>query len=304
MIQWAGDDSCHREQEVAEQIESMIRRPFAETEVADFEIDVRTVRGPAFRLQLEIRPRGGSANSTRTIEGPSCEEVTDAAAVAIALTIGTPEEAASGAPGPRQSPLAEPEAKPGRAPNVAQPAATARVTPEPQSSSPERPRWQLTAGAVLDSAATPKPVLGGSARLSLTATRVRVELEGAVFATSTTENERRQGARFQLAYIAPLGCFIPRAGALTGLACVGYEVGQLSAEGFGVAVARSREQLWHAARAELGVSWALGSRLAVAGRLGGAFAFRRPIFVLDGPATVHRPAFVTLRAWLGLELDL
>jgi hypothetical protein len=35
----------------------MIRRPFDATDVADFDIDVRTLRAGAFRLQLEIRPR-------------------------------------------------------------------------------------------------------------------------------------------------------------------------------------------------------------------------------------------------------
>jgi hypothetical protein len=42
----------------------------------------------------------------------------------------------------------------------------------------------------------------------------------------------------------------------------------------------------------------------VAGRAGAALALARDSFVLDAPEVVHRPALLSLRATLGVELEL
>ena len=298
-IRWGGDDSCHREQQVTDQIESMIRGPLADAAVADFRIDVRAIQpGGTYLLRLGIHPRSGEASAERVIEGASCADVTDAAAVAIALTIGTPDDQQL------PSPALASETTNHRAPvptGAASPRPRALRSPE---SEPRTLKWLLAVGGALDSSASPKPVFGGSARLALVAVRVRLEVEGTAFAVSTVENAQGQGGDFRLMYGASLGCFIATPAEPKAVVCLGYEVGQLLAEGRGVKVAHDEAQLWHAARGEFGVSWSLSTSWALGARLGGAVAFRRPRFVLDNPEAIHRPASVTLRSWLGVELAL
>lgn len=164
--------------------------------------------------------------------------------------------------------------------------------------------FRVGANAALDSSATPEVVPGGALRFSLVASKLRAELEGALYAPGQAANARGEGGTFQLAYAAPLLCAQKALGRPSALVCLGYELGQLSAEGEGVAETRSRRTLWHGPRTELGVTWALSNDWSLMGRLGGVLALSRPAFVLDAPEAVHRAGLLSLRAALGVELTL
>ena len=86
----------------------------------------------------------------------------------------------------------------------------------------------------------------------------------------------------------------------------GIELGRLSGEGVGSAVTSSHPSntFWSAARAELGLLVPLASSLRFVGRAGVALPMIRREFVLDGPEVVFRPASVSGRVALGLELSL
>ncbi len=290
-IRWSGAPECRRELEIVEQVETMTERRLGEVDVADFELVLAPARDGAFELTLVTVRRGGGVESRRTFASASCPNVTDAAAVAIALTIGEPA-ATPNAPSPAPvfpTSSAAPAEKP------VDRGATRRSTPI---------SWRLGAGGVVDTAVTPHPVFGGAVRFAVAHGRLRVELEGAAFATSSVVDERQRGGRFQLMYAAPLGCLTSSVGGASASLCAGYELGRITAQGRGVATPYERDTLWHALRGEVGVAVPLSPALWVTGRIGTAVALGRPRFVLDEPESVHRPALLSLRASAGLELAL
>jgi hypothetical protein len=294
-IRWSGASGCRRESEVAEQVETMTKRRLTEVDAADFELILQPVSDGTLRLSLVTAPRHGGAPSTRSLEGASCADVTDAAAVAIALTIGSPEDPTTTTEPP---PLPPSAVRPTHQP----PAGRDSVTPP--VARPSALAWLVGVNGALDSSVTPHAVPGGALRFALTAARFRVELEGAVFAPARVLDAQQRGGRFQLAYAAPLACLVRSFGTRAGLACLGYELGELSADGEGIATSHHRSTFWHALRAEAGLSWPLVGGLSASGRLGGALALARHAFVLDDPQAVHRPALFSVRAALGLELSL
>jgi len=300
-IRWSGEYSCRREREVVEQIESMTARPVSSVEIADFELSVKSLARQQWSLELTTVRRADAVRSARVIHGASCAEVTDAAAVAIALAIG---------PSADQGKI-EPESRP--TPSVQAPPEAPR--PRPRDLPPARSSLEWFAGlaGALDSSATPAPAFGASVRLGWSGlpseqsqTRLRLELEGAFYAPTQTGDVGGQAGKFQLAYGAPLICGAKPLGGPTLLGCVGAEFGQLSGEGVGDAVTTSHPSntFWSAARAELGLSFPLATALRVLGRAGVAVPLIRREFVLDGPDVVFRTAPISARFGLGVELSL
>ncbi|MEI9950108.1 MAG: hypothetical protein WDO74_14330 [Pseudomonadota bacterium] len=297
-IRWLGEASCRRELELAAQVESMTERPVSSIEIADFELSVKSRAQDQWSLELTTVRRADGARSTRRIHGASCVEVTDAAAVAIALAVG---------PAPPQTKI---EPKAAAKPDAQAPSPT---TTRRSPGSPSSLEWFAGLAGTLDSSATPSVALGAALHLGLSwlpthesQTRLRFELEGALYAPTQTSSVGGQAGKFQLFYLAPLVCGAKPLGGPTLLACAGYELGQLSGEGVGDAVTSSRPSntFWSAARAELGVLVPLASGLRIVARAGAAVPLIRREFVLDGPEVVFRPAPVSARVALGIELSL
>lgn len=290
-LSWRGSSDCRRELEVAEQIESMTGRRLRDVDLADFELEPEP-SAEGQRLTLTTITRASGERSSRVFEGKTCVDVTDAAAVAIALTIGSGPVA----PEPSSSPGPAPSSSPNTAKSLRNPA------PVP----PATPPWRFSGAAsvVVDSSVTPNPVAGGSLRLALGKPYFRFELEGTAFAPSKQLDGDGRGGTFQLAVVAPLACLVREVGAPSLLACAGYEIGSLSAVGEGVTEPFDRTTLWQAGRAELGLLWPLSASVAIGGRLGGAVALTRRTFVLDNPTAVHRPPLLSGRLALGVEVRL
>lgn len=302
-IRWTGDAACRRELEVAEQVTSMIGRQLPSIDDADFEVDTRRDKDGIWRLELKTVRRSDGARSSRSLRGKTCVEVTDAAAVAIALAVGP-------GPGQPELPIALKSAASADAPASTHALAKAELEAHDTLSSSSLIWFGDLAGA-LDSSVTPNVALGGALSLGLSwlpsrasSTTLRFELEGAFYAPTESSNSNGRGGKFQLATVTPLVCGEKPLGANALLGCLGYEVGQLSGEGSGSAVAAShrRGTFWSAARAELGLHVPFGSGLRAFGRSGAVVALVRRDFALDGTDVVFRAAALSFRARLGLEL--
>lgn len=295
-IRWGGDASCRRELEVAEQVRSMIGRDLRLVDDIDFELRPQQGNDGTWRIELDMVRRAGRLRSSRSVEGKSCEEVTDAAAVAIGLALG---------PEPDRAELQSTPAAP-----------AANVVPNefaaPDSTHSKALVWFAGVGASLDSSVTPNVALGGALRLGLSwapsiasRTRLRFELEGALFAPTERTSANGKGGKFQLGYLAPLVCAETPLERNAFIGCVGYELGQLSAEGQGNAVSASRQRatLWYAVRAEVGLLVPVSSGFRAFARSGAALPLVRHEFVLDGSELVFRPPAISFRGQLGLELS-
>jgi hypothetical protein len=295
-IRWSGAESCQRDVDVAEQVQAMTERALAQVSSHDFQIEVSEERA-GFRLKLTTTTLATGAFSERVLQARSCEDVTNAAAVAISLTIGNAAEAAEPTPVPDPQPAA-PLASAESTIEPARPRPTA-VTP-----SARRLTVMAGAGARADSSATPHVTPGAALWLAGGWQPLRLELEGGLFMPSSSVDSTERGGTFQLVYGAALLCATRSFGMLAGQLCGGHELGQLTAEGEGVPNPRLQNTLWQAGRAELRVAVPLGRGLSVVGGLGAALVLSRHAFVLDGVDQVHRPALVSLRAAAGLELEL
>lgn len=295
-VRWSGTADCRREAEVREQIESMTQRSLASVQSADFELEPQPLESGAFQLQLTSVNRSTGARETRVLRGATCAEVTDAAAVAIALAVGS-EPAEAPSPAAKEPAPATPPGEP----------VVARRTNGPPPNAPAPPpsvRWLVGLSATFDSGVTPHPVPGGALLAGLRWRALQAELEAGAFAPSSKRDANDRGGTFQLLYVAPRACAAARVGKpLLGF-CLAYELGSLDAEGEGVRRPYSRTTFWHAARPELGLAWPLAGGLWLSGRAGAALALVRHSFVLDEPEIVHRPPLLSLRAALGLELEL
>jgi hypothetical protein len=309
-LRWRGAAECERKDNVAAQVERLIGRPLADVPAVDFEVEVQ--RGPAaapWRLRVQtVVPEGEITPSARELSGASCDEVSDAAALAIAMAVQ--ERVQDGAPASEPVTPAAPE--PSGDTRAAQP------TPEgARSVSPPAPpgengaagartlRIGVGLGVLLDGGALPSLAPGGQVEVSGTYAALRLSLFGAAFVPQREDvpGEDR-GGEFQLVLGGIRACAAPGFGEIHVMGCTGFELGQLSGEGQAVRVPRTKNAGWRAVLTEIGASWEFATDFAALVRVGAAWPLSRPEFVLDGTIPVHRPAGLDARALFGLEMYL
>lgn len=214
----------------------------------------------------------------RTLSGTSCESLSDAAALMLALILN-PDLAAPKAPEP-PAPKAEPPAPPAW----------------------PKPRWQVGAHAGLQTGAIQSRsstfalsfgiVLG---RLSL---RIMpgLSLPQDVFVNT----DERLGGRLWAGTAGALGCFSQGLGFLQLGPCVGFDVTRLAARGLGVLHPRETTVYWSSAEAGLlvGLPVGYGVHFELAGL--GVVPLHRPTVYLDDIGPVSRPANFGWKALGGL----
>ncbi|WP_148313248.1 hypothetical protein [Sorangium cellulosum] len=88
----------------------------------------------------------------------------------------------------------------------------------------------------------------------------------------------------------------------TAAACAGLELGQISAEGYGVTRPREGRALWIAPQAKLDLTLLLAPPLALRLDAGAEAPLGRRPFVLENVGVVHEPSPLVGRAGLGAEL--
>ena len=297
-------DSCVDPAALAEEVSDLIGKPLSSVSEVDFRLQIAKTTHQRWRLKLETigqRPADGgeaAVRGSREIEGTTCAELAEAASVAIAVSV----RSIAGEAGPAQPSIPSPApAKP-----PPQPSAPLEAPPLLAHRASETPSWRPAVALALatDTGALPNTGLGVDLEVALE----RGSLQLAAFGTwfgSQNAVVANAGGTFQLTLGGALGCFAPRRGRWTPLACGGLELGRLAGTGAGPDVARPKagSAFWRAARADAGVTAALGDNLAALLRAGVAVPLAEPpAFVLDGNDVVYRPSHLTLRLTAGLEL--
>jgi hypothetical protein len=290
-MRWSAPESCQRAAIVGEQVEGLIGRSLAAVESPSFLVTV-TERGGAWRVELVTL---GATRSKRTLDGPTCDAVTDAAGVAMAMAI----RAADPSPDPPEPPPAT--AAPAPRPPRATAAVPATADPRRSEANGERRLRALARlGMTLDSGALPHVAPGLGAGAALLAKPFRLELEGAAFLPQRADLQGDRNAEFSLFTGALFGC-LEHDLFSTLVACAGFELGRLAGEGRGISRGRVGVALWQAVRADAGVVLPRQGDLRLVVRGGAVVPLVRRDFELDGTA-VHRPAPLTLRVTVGAEL--
>ena len=291
--------ACLDSATLAQEVGDLIGRPLAEIPDVHFHVRIAETSPQKWRLHLETLDGKGAAGTpevrgSREIDGTSCAELAAAASVAIAMSVRS-MEAARGAPPPAAAKPVSPSSPP------------AAVTATPLgtiATSLPRPVWRpsVTLALTTDTGALPATSPGLEAEGDLQRGALRLVLLVSWFTSQDTFGARGVGGTFQFALAGGLGCYAPRWGRWTAVACGGAELGRLAGTGLDVVRPETGAVLWRAVRAEAGTSVAVRANTAVLLRAGVAVPLTRPEFVLDQSQLVYRPSQVAVRLTVGFEL--
>ena len=303
-LTWNAPAACQQSAYVAEQIETLTGRSLASIEDYDFSVEVAEGPGRTWELLLVTKPRGAAEQSERRFRGASCSEVSDAAAVAIAMTLrgDAAETRAAESQEPARTP-SQPVALPPVSDRRPRDVETKRAGPRERNGASSAAA-HLGLRGIFESGALPGAGFGGVLAAGVGWHALRLELQGGLLGPRGTDTSGGRGGDFQLAFGAALACYQRELGRPRALACLGYELGSLSGEGYGVAEPRLGSTLWHGILVELGAGLPLSETLSLSLRAGVGVPLGRRAFVLDRGEQVHRPSTISGRAQAGFEITL
>jgi hypothetical protein len=251
-----------------------------------------TLLQSGFRAELRTTQRG--VVRTRTLEAPSCSELTEASAVVIALALSPPEAA------PVEAPVALP---------VAPAAPIADVSDAPAEPVGIRRhsnvRLGVGAGLVTDFGTLAPASLGFAFGLGGRWGRyVEHAIRVSVFPTrsASIDGNPDQGAKLGLAAAALSLCFEPFSGPLELGACGELELGMLHVEGFGTPDRYSQDAPWVAPGLGLRTAYPEHGPVRIALTGDALFPTEQTKFTITNLGVVHELPVVAGRLGLFAEL--
>jgi hypothetical protein len=305
-LSWEGAPNCADREPLLFELERALGKPLPEAGELTFHVSVES-SGARVRARVRVDDaETGGAGDERVLEAASCPELTDTLAVALSLAIGRSESAAAPEPSLAAS------AAPPEMPEMPEGAVAADVdTSAAENAANEAgsgPRPSAYALVVADVGSLPHPALGAGLGVELSWPRLRVQLGAAMFLPQRAEWARGSdvgadlGLTVGIARVCTPALSSPSR-SFSIPVCGGVELGRMDGVGYGVLAARSREILWIAPRAEVGVAWAPpDTPLRLETSLGASLPLNRDEFIFDGMGTIHRPSRVAGR--LGASLNL
>ncbi len=277
-----------------------------------------TPKDTGFLLELTIEREG--QKTVRELEARTCETAADVAALLISLS-HAPDVVGKGEPAPPPTPPAPPE-PPKPPPPTPPPQPPKPPVQAPPPKPPPKPPasvwgWLLRAGPIFGVGDLPFPQIGGQAAVALRieAWTVEAAFEAGFAATHIVEDRPDAGANFLRIVGALRGCRVvvpvidapwPRPSPGVDLtACVGFEVGQLSGETFGVFQPEKATAIWLAPELDLRLGIGITPPLSLVPHVGLAFPINRPSFVISAnepkPIQIHQPGPVAGRTGVTFE---
>jgi hypothetical protein len=236
------------------------------------------------KWRVELSLRGAEWEAKRSLDGPSCAAVAEAAALVIALAINPEAERPAAPPKPD-------------------------TTPELRASSVALPTFigpAVSAGITGDSGTVPDGTVGIEANFGWTIGSVRTELSGTYFLErrGTLVDRDDVGATFRLSATSLRGCYQFARDRLAFGPCVDVGLQWTKAQGFGPIATRTVSGVTPAIGGALGAEWLISRFFVPYARVGGVVPLARPEFAVQGMGYVHRAAVVAFRGTVGFEVHL
>jgi hypothetical protein len=278
---------------------------------------VRRVEGrvtpsrPGWALDLTLS--GAFGERARRLRADTCNDLAEAAAVAITLAFEAAraamdvaativEAAPDAAPGDAsEAPPLEPPASAASSPSIA----VAPVRDEATLSSlagDAGARLRLGAELVLDIIALPVPAVGPSLLAQLRWSDLALGAYGLWLPESDRSLGPGQSAGFALLAGGVRACYRVGQGLLDTQLCAGLEAGRLAASGLGLLGAQKVSDLWLTPHAGLEVSLALSRAVALHVRGDAVVPLFRQEYAVNETQSVHQVAAVGARAATGVLL--
>jgi hypothetical protein len=266
-------------------------------------------RPHGYSARLDVFDDRGAAARRRVVEAADCATLQDTVAVAMTLALSADTGAAEPVP-VRGLPEA---ANASDSANVAATRdASLDVASAPAVTARQNLAWvpSLSAGLLVDAGTLPSASLGASVGAALEVGRFQIQALGTLLFDREVSIEGRlspdAGATLGFAGASLLACtplFQTTSGRLSSRGCLGWELGQLSGEGRGVARPERGRVLWSAPRLDIGGRFALPVPF---GGVGVSLAAEAPLnrddFTLGPDVVVHRPPVIVARAAVGVDL--
>lgn len=299
-LRWSAPAECPTQPEVLRTVEQLLAGASAVPMRADARVDKRK---HGFVLALDWST--SEASATRVLEGESCQELAQAAALMLSLaaeptaTRSSVIEAPRAAPAGSPAPSAEAERALPREPSAISAPMVTPATARPDAT--PRVSWSARAGAAVDAGSLPRATVGvlGGAGIALGAPRLR--LDALVFAPKEEENAFGSG-RFLLGAASLAPCYRVSLGPTTLEPCLAAELHALPSRGFRLRSEDERVALLVRVGAGIELDLGLTRDLGFFFGIWGSWAPARPRFVVDGKS-VFRPAAVAARGSLGFEYE-
>jgi hypothetical protein len=315
-LDWQAPAACPDGAHVAATIARLVGRPVETTSQSPTRARaVVRARGEGF--VLELWARHGDAEDRRTIHAPHCAALADATALVLAVALRPLDVVAALSP---RAPLAADDSlavEPPSVPPVVAAAAGVRTDPRSRADhptsepSPTPARATALQGAL---AATIGPGLGVlpgvaaelRAAAALRGRGWRVEATGMYWFPRVSPSTSTLAVEVGLGGGGLRGCAELRRRRLEVPLCAGAELGAMRGRGRGSGVLpRASSSLWAAVHAGPGITWALGSWVALRLSVDAIVALRQPAFdlrVAGERRELFRAPPVGGRAALGIEL--
>jgi hypothetical protein len=230
-------------------------------------------------LMLTLGTEFDGVSGERTLRGVSCDSLTDAAALVLAMIVN---------PGMALAPP-QPEAP-----------STTPASQEPKDRAP-RPVMRVGAYAGLQTGVIEE--LSPSYMLSLGVAMGRLSfhlMPGLTPPQDVTLPNSQVGGRLWLATVDALGCWSPNLGRVVLRPCLGWNLTRLHGRGRGVAQVRETSVMWSSAELAVFAGLPLGRHLLVEVGGIGQVPLHRPRVYLDDIGAVSQPAAFGFNAVGGL----
>jgi hypothetical protein len=299
-LTWSAPPGCPDEAEVHDHLVRELGAKLDAASKVRFEA-VATKQGAGF--QLDLTTREGGALHERRIQAKNCDDLLEAMVVAVSLALQTVTESTE--PTTRFDEAPPSETAP---PESTTPAPRARAPVEaPPRARPHDQQVHALGGvaAVIDVGAFPQPGFGAEGFLGIRVSDFKLLGSGGFFPEQRATLVGSAQARFTLSLGGASFCYVPATPIWQLGACLGGELGSLSAIGANVRNPRATSSLWAAANA---TGWLTvrprGTGWGVFFSPGVVVPLRRPQFVLTELGLVHQPASLGFRGLAGLELEL
>jgi hypothetical protein len=301
---WRAPEACPERDLVIHQLEQLLQQHPVALTSADVRGDIERV-GNSWVLSLDVQV--GTERRVRRLSAPSCDVLADAAAVALVLLLEPSSDggtsAASLAPTPTPSeqtptPVALPEATP-----AASAEGPADEPPEASEASP--PTLKLGAALVLDSSslAAPAPALNVETQLGLGSWAVAAY--GIMLPAQRLELAREDFVDFALWAAGVRLCRDVWQGAVEVGACAGAELGRFTGRGAGLN--RTQNEVrdgWFAPNVGARLTWHALPHASLVASIDAVFPVLQEVYVINADSEVHDTPEATVRASVGLALDL
>ncbi len=301
-LAWQAPAGCPDRQAFLARVTELVGERRGEQSHRPLDVDAVVTLLPDGRFRAELGTIQAGSHRMRTLEAPSCSELTEASAVVIALAISPPAEP------PEEEPAAPPP--PVAAPLAVVPPSEPELVPKDDEREEARRRRRAhvrggaDAGLVTDFGTIAPVAVGLAVGIAghfgpYLAHGVRVSF----FPPRRSEvaGYPGQGADISLTAGALLGCFAPRNRVLEFRACGELELGVLHATGYGSADYYVHDAPWVALGAGLRLAYPGRGPLRAAASVDALFPTQQTEFVVTNVGLARKLPPVAGRAGLSLE---